>query len=339
MSTGALGEFELIARLTRDLESRADVLLGVGDDAALLRPPSGELLVATCDAQVAGQHFTLAASSAEEIGHKALAVNLSDLAATGAAPLWALVSLHLPRGLALETLDGIYAGIRALARRFDVAIVGGNITATEGPLAVDVTMLGACPPGRVLTRAGGRPGHALLLIGALGAAAAGVLAEAHPTELASLAPALRARAHQAHCAPEPLVLEGQVLAATGTTSALIDVSDGLAGDLGHICERSQVGAVIEAAALPIDPAAAAIARVLDRDPLDLALHGGEDYALLGSVPQEAIEHTLSALRAAGSAATIIGALTEPADGLRLRRAEGREIALEPRGWDHLLDHP
>jgi thiamine-monophosphate kinase len=337
MSTNDLGEFELIARLTRDLELGPDVLLGVGDDAAVLRLPPGAVLVATCDAQVEGQHFTLATSSPEEVGHKALAVNLSDLAAMGATPLWALVSLHLPRTVAVETLDGIYAGMRHLARQFDTAIVGGNITATDGPLALDLTLLGACSPDHVLTRAGARPGHLLLLIGALGAAAAGVLATGYPDAVAAVPTALRARAHQAQCAPAPLVAEGHALAASGVVSALTDVSDGLAGDLGHLCERSQVGAVVAVDALPIDAAAEAIARAVGRDPLDLALHGGEDYTLLGTAPREAVEHALAAVRGVGSEAHVIGEITEPTAGLRLRLTGGQEVALEPRGWDHLRD--
>ncbi len=339
MGTGGLGEFELIARLTRDLESRPDVVLGAGDDAAVLRVPPGAVLVATCDAQVEGQHFTLAVASPEEIGHKALAVNLSDIAAMGATPLWALVSLHLPSGFAVETLDGIYAGMRALARRFGVAIVGGNITATDGPLALDVTLLGACAPDRVLTRHGAQPGDALLLVGTLGAAAAGVLATMHAAELAAVSPSLLARAHLAQCAPTPLVAEGQALGASGAASALMDVSDGLAGDLGHLCSRSHVGALVEAAALPIDPGAEAIALALGRDPTALALSGGEDYALLGSVPPEATARAVAAVRAAGGEGTIIGTITEPSAGLRLRLGGGEVVPLEPRGWDHLRDRP
>ena len=160
MRIDELGEFALIERLTAGLPSRADVALGVGDDAALLDLggfAADSLLVATCDAQVEGQHFTLGVATPEEIGHKALAVNLSDLAAMGAEPLWALVSLLLPRALEVATLDGVYAGLRSLAARYSVALVGGNVSATDGPLAIDVTALGRVPRGQALTRAGGRP--------------------------------------------------------------------------------------------------------------------------------------------------------------------------------------
>ena len=170
-----LGEFGLIARLTRDLPGRTDVVLPAGDDAALLDlSGAGDmLLVATCDAQVEGRHFIRGVATPEEIGWKALAVNLSDIAAMGAEPLWALVSLLLPAGESVAELDGVYTGMRALARRYGVAIVGGNVAGTPGPLAIDITLLGRVAPARALTRAGGRLGDALMVTGTLGAAAAG----------------------------------------------------------------------------------------------------------------------------------------------------------------------
>jgi thiamine-monophosphate kinase len=335
MSVGELGEFELIRRLTDDLGTRPDVVLGVGDDAAVLIPPPGAQLVAACDAQVAGEHFTFASATPEEIGHKALAVNLSDMAAMGAQPLWALVSLLLPRDLPAATLERVYAGMRTLARRFSVAIVGGNIAATTGPFTLDITVLGACAPGQAVTRGGGQPGDAVLVVGTLGMAAAGLLLSEIADLPEAVSPEARARAHQALCVPEPLVVAGRALAERQTVSAMLDISDGFAADLGHLCARSDVGALIEAAALPLDPVAVAIGRALGRDPLALALHGGEDYALLCAVRPAAVEHALATVRAAGSEARVIGALTAPEDGLRLRTASGEVVPLEPRGWDHL----
>src|SRR5579885_2312341 len=186
MRLDELGEFGLIARLTGDLGTRPDVMLGVGDDAAVLDLGGDALLVATVDAQVEGRHFLRGVATPEEIGHKALAVNLSDIAAMGDEPLWALVSLLVPPELPVETLDGIYAGFNMLAGRFGVALVGGNVAATDGPLAIDVTLLGRVPRGRVLTRAGGQPGDSLLVTGTLGAAAAGGLVTSPSSQLASL---------------------------------------------------------------------------------------------------------------------------------------------------------
>jgi thiamine-monophosphate kinase len=332
---GELGEFGLIARLTQGLKTRKDVALGVGDDAAVLTPPPGSQLVATCDALVAGQHFTFQTSEPAEIGHKALAVNLSDVAAMGAEPLWALVSLHLPSRLESSTLDALYGGIRALARRFDVAIVGGNITATTGPLTIDITLLGACPTGRAITRAGGQPGDALVLVGTLGAATAGLLVSTERDRLGGVAPEMMARARHAQVAPEPLVETGRALAATGTLHAMIDVSDGLAGDLSHLCAASGVGALLEARALPVDPAAGAIASALGREALTLAITGGEDYALLCAVAPESVAATLAAVTATGAAVSVIGKLTAADEGLRIQLSDGSVASIEASGWDHL----
>jgi thiamine-monophosphate kinase len=338
MRIDELGEFALIERLTAGLPSRADVTLGVGDDAALLDPSgfaADSLLVATCDAQVEGQHFTLGVATPEEIGHKALAVNLSDLAAMGAEPLWALVSLLLPRALEVATLDGVYAGLRSLAAHYSVALVGGNVSATDGPLAIDVTALGRVPRGQALTRAAGRPGDLVLVTGTLGAAAAGVLLQGGDARLDAVADEAKAHARAAQVSPQPRAAEGQALAASGVVTALLDVSDGLAADLGHLCAASNVGAELDAGAIPVDPAAQAVADALGLDALQLALEGGEDYELVFAVRPDGLERALAAGAEAGAGARVIGRLTEPGSDLRMRFADGRIERLVARGWDHL----
>ncbi len=340
MRVSELGEFGLIRRLTAGLETRPDVLLGVGDDAAILDPGRDALLVATVDSQVEGQHFLRGVALPAEIGHKALAVNLSDIAAMGAEPLWALVSLVLPRTLETADLDGIYQGMQALAKRYGVAIVGGNVAATDGPLTLDLAVLGRVGRGRALLRSGGRPGDAILVTGTLGAAASGVLVATVPAPNGPQpTPEVLGRAHTAMAAPVPRVKEGQALSATGVVSAMLDVSDGLAADLGHLCEASNVGALLDASAIPVSPAAEAIAALYGRDPLALALAGGEDYELLFTVPPDGIQQALDAVIAAGGEAHIIGELTVPENGLHLRERDGSIRTLEPRGWDQLRSHP
>jgi thiamine-monophosphate kinase len=331
MRLDELGEFGLIARLTADIGTRSDVVLGVGDDAAVLDLGGEALLVATVDALVEGRHFLREVATPEQIGHRALAVNLSDIAAMGAEPLWALVSLLVPPQLPVEVLDGVYAGFRALAGRFGVALVGGNVAATDGPLAIDVTLLGRVPRGRVLTRAGGQPGDLLLVTGTLGAAAAGVLSSTPP---AGLARDVLLRARQAQLEPQPRVDEGRALAEAGVVTAMLDASDGLAADLGHLCEQSGVGAELEAESIPVDPAATATAAALGRDALDLALAGGEDYELLFSVHPGNEARAIDVVREVGGTARVIGRLVAES-GLRLRYADGRVAQLAPRGWDHL----
>ncbi|HEX5570967.1 MAG TPA: thiamine-phosphate kinase [Ktedonobacterales bacterium] len=337
-----LGEFPLIERLTAGLESRADVALGVGDDAAALDLGhdlgADHLLLATCDAQVEGTHFLTSVATPEEIGHKALAVNLSDIAAMGGEPLWALVSLLAPPDLEVTTLDGVYTGMRALARRFNVALVGGNVSSTPGPLTLDVTALGRVSRQRLVTRAGARPGDRLLVTGRLGAAVAALLAfTAAPPDAAIPTEAL-AEARRAMVTPQPRVREGMALAATGQVTAMLDISDGLAGDLGHICQRSGVGAIIELAALPVDASTRALALALGRDPLRLALTSGDDYELLCAVRPEGVAAALEAVRAVGGSATIIGEITAPEEGLRVRAQNGALLAVDARGWDHLRPH-
>lgn len=334
----AIGEFGLIARLTQGLETRPDVVLGVGDDAALLDVGPDMLLVATCDAQVEGRHFLSSIATPQEIGHKTLAVNASDIAAMGAEPLWALISLLLPADVSIDRLDGIYEGMRSLGRRLGIAIVGGNVSGTDGPLTLDMTLLGRVARGRPCRRSGGQPGDLLLVTGALGAAAAGLLAFTTGRDTkpyAGVAPEVLEHARTALVAPIPRVAEGRALAATGIVSAMVDVSDGLTADLDHLCMASGVGAVLEAEALPIDAAASAIAKAYGRDPLDLALSGGEVYELLFSVPPAALDTALDAVRSVGGGASVIGRLTEAREGMQLRLADGTLRALEPHGWDHL----
>ena len=244
------------------------VVLGPGDDCALLRPRPGEVLALTTDALVEGVHFSPAFSPAD-IGHKALAVNLSDLAAMGARPVAFLCALAFPERW-LPHLSGIARGMARLARAHGCALAGGNVSRAR-ELSVTITAVGAVPVGQALTRAGARPGHALYLSGPLGGAAAG---------LRSQAPAHRSRQRR----PRPRVALG--LALRGVASAAIDVSDGLVRDLGRLLDASGVGAEVEPERIPRARGAT----------LDEALRGGEDYELLFAVP----EGRAPALRAAAA---------------------------------------
>ncbi len=203
-----LGEFGLIARLTNGLEMRPDVLLAAGDDAAVLDIGAGDVLVATCDAQVEGVHFRPDVATYAEIGHKALAVNLSDIAAMGAEPRWALVSLLIPSELKTADLDQVYVGMRTLARAYSVALVGGNVSSTPGPFCIDVTLLGTVGRDRAVVRTGAAIGDRILVTGSLGAAAAGVLWSvevADPVAFSTVSRKTRERTRTALVAPAPQV--------------------------------------------------------------------------------------------------------------------------------------
>src|SRR5260370_14098687 len=328
-----LGEFGVIARITAGLPQFPDVIDGVGDDAAILDIGSNEVLLATCDAQVEDIHFRLRSTNPHDIGRRALAVNLSDIAAMGARPRFALISLLMPPTLDVGVLDGIYEGLREEAEQFDVALVGGNIARNAERLIIDITLLGTGAWNRLLRRDSAKPGDAVMVTGSLGSAAAGLLvledeqlAAKIPSEnLVGVLAALRT--------PTPRVAAGQWLAQHDVTTGM-DVSDGLAADLSHICEASGVGAHVEAESVPIQPQVVTVATLAGRDPQDLARFGGEDYELIFTVPAyraDALAHQLFVTT--GVNATAIVTICE-GSAMTLFR-QGKPSPLRSTGWDHL----
>lgn len=318
-----LGEFDVIARYFTRPARRADVLLGVGDDAALLAPPAGQALAAATDTLVEGRHF-LAGTPPADIGHQALAVNLSDLAAMGAEPAWALLSLSLPR-VDESWLAEFARGLHGLADRCNVALVGGDTVA--GPLVITVEVLGFVPPELALRRSGARVGDQLFVSGSPGVAAAG-LAELRSGRAGfdSADPRvgrfLRA---------EPRLALGRAL--RGVASAAMDVSDGLLGDLRKLAAASGVGAMLELEALPVAPELAAVPEPAERE--RLVLHGGDDYELLFTLPATACDHVVELERAAGCALHRIGQVVS-GEGVVCRRG-GRPVEVSGRGYDHFSE--
>jgi thiamine-monophosphate kinase len=287
-------------------------LVGIGDDCALLRPDAGLELAVTTDMLVEGRHF-LPGADPEALGHKALAVNLSDLAAMGAAPRWATLALALPAADE-RWLAGFARGFFALAERFGVDLVGGDTTRSP-LLTISITALGEVPSGVAMYRAAARPGDDVWVSGELGGAA---LALAHP-EIADVAD----RLHR----PEPRVELGERL--RGLARAAIDVSDGLAGDLAHILERSQVGAVVEYATLP-KPAVFGRFPQLERD---CVLSGGDDYELLFTAAQSQRPDIEALARELKIPLTRIGAIQAGAGKLLVLDAAGKPMAYRA-GFDH-----
>jgi thiamine-monophosphate kinase len=313
-----LGEFELIGRYFSRATTRTDVLLGVGDDAALLEVPPGRVLVAATDTLVEGRHF-LPDAPPDSVGHQALAVNLSDLAAMGADPAWVLLSLSLPA--ADEAwLEGFAAGLFALAAQHGVALVGGDTV--RGPRVVTVTALGLVEPALALRRSGARAGDLLYVSGWPGEAAAGLEALRRGAALGPGDALVRRLRHA-----EPRLELGRAL--RGRASAAMDVSDGLLGDLAKLCEASGVGARLDLERLPVSPELAR--RLPPAECERLVLAGGDDYELLFTLPA-AEAAAIEAVLAPACRVHRIGRI-EAGRGVRCLRG-GRPVSVAAGGYDH-----
>jgi thiamine-monophosphate kinase len=322
-------EFRLIDRIReRTAQGREDVRLGIGDDAALVAPPAGQEIAIAIDTLVEGVHFPQGTAAAD-IGWKSLAVNLSDLAAMGASPAWALLALTLPPHAAEEQqqfIDGFAEGFAQLAQPHRLALIGGDTT--RGTLTVSVAVHGFVPPGKALTRNGARVGDVVLVTGTLGDAAAGLQllqSGARVDEGDGRMAYLIERLNR----PTPRLAAG--LALRERASACIDVSDGLLADLGHICEASGLGAEIDAALLP--RSSMLLGAFDDASARDFALTGGDDYELCFTVPPARVAEVQTDLARMGCGATRIGRIVE-GHGVRVRDEHGQWLELTRRGWDH-----
>ncbi|MCC7517645.1 MAG: thiamine-monophosphate kinase [Verrucomicrobiae bacterium] len=313
-----IGEFGWIRRIARGRRAGRGVVLGIGDDAAVVRPSGGKKrLLITCDPVIEGVHFDSTATD-EQIGWKAMMRNVSDLAAMGGEPRWALVSAALPRDFPLRRALAIQRGLDRAARRFGVTIVGGDTARRRGALQITVTALGEAPAREVTTRAGARPGHALFVTGSLGGS--------------------RQRKHRTFV---PRVTEARFLASRGFASAMMDLSDGLAGDLERLRERSEVGFEIFFEKLPVS-AAARRAEVSRAGRVRRAMEDGEDYELVFTTPRSKVARLRREwARRFRLRLTEIGVVREKKFGIRRALAPGwRAASLFPgtirAAYDHFL---
>lgn len=328
-----VGEFGLIAALNailpESVRANDQVELGIGDDAAIWAPTTGMSSVITTDTLIEERHFRLDWTDWRSLGHKMLAVNLSDIASMGATPVLATITLGLTGDEQVADLEELYRGAAALAEPHDIAIAGGDIVRTTGPIVLSITVIGEGL--RLLRRDGARPGDRIIVSGTLGAAAAGLrLLEMPETRFGAATAELLVGAH---LRPNPRVALGKVLARCGA-SAVMDLSDGLLGDLPKILTASGVAARVDSRLVPVIPAVRAL---FSDDWLDLALRGGEDYELLATVPEDALGEIRSEAAGVGATVTEIGEIIAHHDDdalLVLRDAEGVPHSVTAGAFDH-----
>ncbi|KPJ63871.1 hypothetical protein AMK68_02920 [candidate division KD3-62 bacterium DG_56] len=307
-----IGEFGLIARLReREAKPREGVVIGIGDDAAALESPKDAFLLLTTDTLVEDVHFRRGWMPWADLGWKSVVQNVSDIAAMGGEPSFGLVTLALPDDVQVEDIDAIYEGIDKASTEYGCAVTGGDVVRSPGPMSITISLLGRVARDRLMRRSGAQPGDLIVVTGGLGAAAAGLIALDRGLSGPPFALALAAQRR-----PHARLQEGKALAASGVVTALIDLSDGLAGDLAHICEESQVGARVDLASVPVAEACHTACEHLGVvDSLQLALTGGEDFELLFTVPPGSAGVAHRALTAAGGRAFPIGTITPAEAGI------------------------
>lgn len=326
-----LSEDELIAQLRELIESRpgnARILNGIGDDAAVWQPSRSHRSVVTTDALVEGVHFTQASMPLADVGARAMAANLSDLAAMGARPVFATVAVGLPPDFSPERTLELYRGMLDVSEAHRCAIAGGDVTRSP-QLVISITAVGEVRPSNLKGRGGARPGDIAAVTGPLGASRAGLhLADNEDM----LARDLREEALAAHRRPQPRIAEGRWLAAGANVHAMMDVSDGLSTDLRRMCARSKCAAVV--ASVPVARSAAAMAALRGEDEQSYALAGGEDFELLAAIAPRAFPHLQRQFAKRFKRELYAVGTFRTGDGVFVQRANAEE-PLAASGWDHL----
>lgn len=342
----SIGEFGLIERIRQIVRPAGpgsllekNLLAGISDDAAVYRPTPGMVELLTTDALVEGIHFDLTFTSLKHLGWKSMAASFSDIAAMGGTPRYALVSLSLPKKISVEMVEEFYSGAQSACREYSCILAGGDTTASRANMMVSVTVAGEAEEERVRYRSGAKPGQLLCVSGHLGASVAGLKIlqrakmrfeeagrpAAFNPDFEPYAPAL-----EKHLMPKPRLDIAAIVTTTVTIGAMIDISDGLAAEVHHICRESTVGASVYERSIPLHSVTQKIAEELSESPTDYGLYGGEDYELLFTI-DDAEYAKLEKLTADVS---IVGRITEASNGIELVREQGEHEMLRPGGWNH-----
>lgn len=331
MKLSKIGEFGLIDRIRRSLKERLPAgMTGIGDDCAVIPAGGGECLLVTTDMLVENTHFLIGRIEPADLGHKSLAVNLSDIAAMGGRPEWAFVSLAVPPETTVEFLDGFYAGMRRLARRHGVGILGGDTTRSGLGLVISVTVTGRADRRRIKYRSGARKGDIIALTGPVGDSAAGLTILLNGRALDRDARYLVRK----HNRPEPALAEGRWLASRREVGAMMDVSDGPDSDIRRVMERSGCGADIHLERMPVSLPLCRKAAEWGADPAEIAASGGEDYCLLLTAAPDGFDRLSAGFKKAfGRPLHAVGVITVKKSGLRYFR-HGKKTRFRSRGFQH-----
>lgn len=327
-----IGEFGLIEKITPGCLIRPDnVIKAIGDDAAVFTTEQNAVTLVTTDLLVERVHFLRDAASGVSLGHKALAVNLSDIAAMGGDAKEAFVSIAIPEDCPVDYIEDLYTGMKALAEKYEVNILGGDTTHSKTDLIINVAVTGSVSENEVLLRSDARPGDLIVCTGVPGESKAGLhlILNDQPIDSDAFKHLI-----DVHVLPEPHLHEGRFLAKRPGTHACIDMSDGLTSDLGHILKQSGVGARLSAQKLPASKSLKIFCEAFDFDPIDYALSGGEDYILISTLSPDSVESTAGDFKQAFNRPLyVIGIITE-STGMILEGADGQVKEIFSTGWDH-----
>ncbi len=343
MKLSQVGERKVIEYIRRRFGQDSRYLTGIGDDTAILSSstfaPGPKELLLTTDVLVEGVDFDLRYCPFHQVGFKAMAANLSDIAAMGGVPRFYLVTLGLTGNISLKQVDELYQGMADLACDYKVRLIGGDISSTREELFVGIMILGEVGKGRAVVRSGARAGDLIFVTGTLGDAAAGLelvrdssrgsFKKWSNLQQRSMWPLVQKQFY-----PIPRIEEGRLFSTRRIASAMIDLSDGLASDLRHICEESRVGAVVEAVSLPLSDALVEYAGKVRIDPFVYALTGGEDFELLFTVPERNVPHLTKLVQRKRLHLTQIGKILPRASGIKLKNARGKQVRFPARGYEH-----
>jgi thiamine-monophosphate kinase len=330
MQIERLGEFGLIHRIEKKFRTNnSSIIMGMGDDAAVINPSRGKFLLFSTDTLREDIHFRKDYSSFYDIGWKSVAVSISDIAAMGGTPRYLLLSLAIPGKTSVKDLDNLLKGIKDISERYNVSLIGGNVSRANSGITIDTTVIGEVTKKGGVKRSGALTGDLIYVTGSVGGSAIGM-------ELlkGSVKNACSKSVISNHLRPVPRVKEGQIIRTHRLATAMIDISDGLLSDLGHVCEQSMVGACIYSNLIPLPEVPDSLKKWLAKDPLFYALYGGEDYELLVTVRKRNRDRLEDIFEREGLKITYIGEVASKDTGISIIDEKGKKKKVNPAGYDH-----